>query len=91
MDDDPTHVRHLGMKTATIERIENYGLYMRSDDRLIIVLITDISEEPIRSIQALFHIGQTVQVDVERYIPSKGLYKGWMRKNPRGLSPGHAS
>ncbi len=68
----------LGPVNAVVERIEHYGLYLREGERVILVLIVDISKERIARLEDVFGVGQSVSVNVLFYVPERGVYKGTM-------------
>lgn len=64
--------------TAHVTRIEHYGLYLSHDDAEIIVLIPDVANHPIRDLTNEFRLGDSVAVQVLRYIEEYKQYKGTM-------------
>jgi len=64
--------------TARVVRIEPHGLYLAYEDATILVLIVDVSENPIRDLREAFQSGEEVNVRVLRYIQEYGMYKGSM-------------
>jgi ribosomal protein S1 len=72
----------LGITTAVIKRIEPYGLYLHERNRTILVLIVDISRERIPDLAQRFQVGQIVKVNVLRFVPEGGMFKGSMLDMP---------
>lgn len=65
--------------SAEVTRLEHYGAYFRFQFGEILVLITDIADEPVRHPQERLQLGQRVDVRVLRYLPQYQLYKGRIR------------
>jgi len=63
---------------ATVNRIENYGLYLSFEGAEIIVLIVDISRDPIPDLRERYCVGDEVQVLILEFIEDRSLYKGSM-------------
>ncbi|MCY1067115.1 S1 RNA-binding domain-containing protein [Nannocystis sp. RBIL2] len=60
---------------ARVTRVEHYGLYLRHEDIAILVLIPDVSLEPI-DLRARYRVGDEVEVRIVRYVAEHGLFKG---------------
>ena len=60
---------------AKVESIEPYGIYLRGDVGRILVLIPDVTNDPINDLNQLYAIGETVRVRL-LYLGSKSLFRG---------------
>jgi len=66
------------MVSGTISRVEHYGLYVETEVGPAIVLIPDVSEAPVRFLQDVFSAGDTVRLELIRFVEERQLYKGTM-------------
>ena len=62
--------------SARITTIEEHGVYLDYLSSEIIVLIVDLSHDPVRHPGALYSVGDVVSVHVTRHIPSMHQYRG---------------
>ncbi len=65
-------------QTATITRIEHYGLYVDTSDGPALVLIPDVSRDSTPDLCALYSVGDKVEVRLLRFVPEHGHYKATM-------------
>ncbi len=70
-----------------VERVEHYGIYLTHGTDNILVLIPEVSWEPIRDLSAVYKIGDNVSVKVMGYNEKDCLHSGsikWLspEKNP---------
>lgn len=65
--------------SATVKRVEPYGIYLNALEGEIIVLIPDISQERIPDLKQYYSIGDTVRVRVIKYVPERKLFKGTIK------------
>jgi ribosomal protein S1 len=74
---------------ARVTRVEEYGLYLAYESQSLIVLIPDVSYEPIADLKAMFKPGDTVPVRILKYVEEKSMFKGTI-KDAAGIprSPG---
>lgn len=61
-----------------ISRVEPYGLYVVTQRGPALVLIPDISREPIRDLGLRFVVGQRVRIRLVKFVEEHGMYKGSM-------------
>lgn len=73
--------------TATVERVEAFGVFLSHQGETILVLVTELAWQPIADPSQQFKPGDSVQVRVLNYIPEEGLYVGSIRAASLGESP----
>jgi hypothetical protein len=62
---------------CTIVHIEEYGMYLSNDDKVVLVLITETGiTSPIRSLHHAFRIGDCVMVMITGYVAEMDTYRG---------------
>jgi ribosomal protein S1 len=64
------------MVEAKIEKIEKYGLYLKYDEKNIIVLGPDASTQRPLELESMFVVGDKISVKIIRFIPEADIYKG---------------
>lgn len=60
---------------ATVERIENYGVYFIYKGIKILGLISDVAETE-DNLYTLYTVGQVVKVKLLKFVPEHNTYKG---------------
>jgi small subunit ribosomal protein S1 len=65
--------------SATVKRVEPYGVYLDGPEGEIIVLIPDVSHERIPDLKKHYSIGDQVRVHVLKYVPERKLFKGTIK------------
>ena len=60
---------------ARVTRVEPYGLSLRHADVAILVLIPEVSREPV-DLRARYRVGDEVEVRIVRYVGEHELFKG---------------
>jgi predicted RNA-binding protein with RPS1 domain len=69
---------------ARVSRIERYGMYLVYADSEILVLIPDVSIEPVRDIHDLYRVGDDVEVKIILYAATTGKFRGTLVETPVG-------
>jgi predicted RNA-binding protein with RPS1 domain len=65
---------------ARVCRVEAYGVYLEFDEtKTVLVLIPDVSDEPIFNLKLKFDPGQVAAVKILKFIEERGIYKGTMK------------
>lgn len=70
--------QNLEFTKGTMERIEPYGLYLKEKDRVIIVLIPDVSLVRVPDLAQAFQVGQVINVKILECIEKDKIFKGTM-------------
>ncbi|ETW97606.1 MAG: hypothetical protein ETSY1_22025 [Candidatus Entotheonella factor] len=66
--------------SATIVELKPYGMYLKSDSDQILVLLPEISWEPLRDLKQIYSEGDIISVKMLEFIPTEELYKGSIRQ-----------
>lgn len=69
--------------TATVSRVEPYGVYLDGPDGEIVVLIPDVSTTRIADLQGYYTVGDKVRVRVLKYVEERDLFKGIIKDVPQ--------
>lgn len=64
---------------AHVTRVEEHGLYLAHDSKTILVLIVDVSNQPIDDLRKEYKLGEEMVVRVLRYVDEYKLYKGTIK------------
>ena len=64
---------------ARVTSVEVYGVYLDHDNSAIVVLIPDVSYDPVPDLKERYHVGDLVPVRVLSYVEERGLFKGSIR------------
>jgi hypothetical protein len=68
---------------ARVTRLEPYGVYFVFESANIIALVPDIFDGDCGEMNESFLVGDLVELELIRHIPSKGEYRGELvRKRP---------
>ena len=69
--------------TATVSRVEPYGVYLDGPDGKIVVLIPDVSATRIENLQEYYTVGDQVRVRIVKYVEERELFKGIIKGVPQ--------
>lgn len=61
-----------------VTRVKEFGLYVRTAQGDALVLIPDVSRDPIEDLNAAFKVGDRVRVRLLRFVPDHELFKATM-------------
>lgn len=64
---------------AEVMRVERYGVYLRSSLGEIVVLIPDVSHEPIPELVAVYSAAERVRVRLVEWVEDRKLFKGTIK------------
>lgn len=64
---------------AKVTRVEAYGLYLAFDEEEAIVLIPDVSCEPVADLAAKYRVGDEVGIRILRYVQDRNLFNATIK------------
>ncbi|MEM6296049.1 MAG: S1 RNA-binding domain-containing protein [Myxococcota bacterium] len=67
-----------GPVDGEVTRVEHYGLYVKTPEGDAVVLIPDVSKEPIPDLKAAYSPGDQVRVRLLRFVEQRGIHKATM-------------
>lgn len=72
---------------ATVSRIEPSGVTFEYEGESILVLLPELSWQPLPSTHDIFHLGDRARVRLLGYVPEAGQYLGSLRSAAPGEGP----
>lgn len=75
------HLKPNDVVEAEIVSIEHYGLWCRSEDNTILILIPDTHVEPGMLLETMYSVGQVILTRILLFAESENTYRGTLKSS----------